>query len=196
MSVRSAAWLACVVAFALGGRVLAAQGFGPASTLSLHVELVEQASCALPSGEFMLMFELRTIYVNRGSAPVTLALSTERVAGMAVTPVSARPPGVVHVAGPPGPTSSFPGAVAVARPGWAQTGSVRAEVKVSGQNRTEGDALAPGEYGVQFEVEVLGHAGRGAFAPIRLSTAAVPVTIESPGQVQECGSASLRATDR
>ena len=195
--VRATGLVACVMAFAFTGRAPAAQGADLATTLSLHVELVEQAACALPDGEFLVMVDVRTIYVNHGATPVTLALNTERVTGMTIIPGATLPldgrNDVAQVAGASGRGSVLPGQVAVMRPGWAQTGSVRAAVRVSGGGRdTAGDALAPGEYHVRFHVEVLAHAGQGTFDPARLSTAAVPVTIESPGQVQECGSAALR----
>jgi hypothetical protein len=199
---RTAASVACVVAAIVCGGALSAQAPAlpvaqpPPPAVSLHVELVEQAACALPSGEFLLMFDLRTIYINGGPSAVSLALSTERVTGMTVTPVSAGPAGAIHVAGPAATVSTVPGEVVVARQGWAQTGDVRAEVKVAAGGGAYGDALAPGEYRFRFHVDVLAHAGRGAFEPLQLATASIPVTIEAPGQVQECGSASLRTRHR
>ena len=184
-----------VAVMSAGGHVAASNA--PLSVV-LHVELVEQAECLVGSDAYRVLFEVRTIYVNRGRVPVTLGVGTEQILAARFAPAGS--PGdvedeVLSFAAPPDAARGVAASRVVLAPGMAATG--RTGVWVPLTTGLDATSLAPGPYTARFDVGVMIAESGSDVAPLepaRLSTAPLTVTIHRPTQVQECGDArSLRA---
>ena len=202
---RSAVWAMLIAGVTLGlwGVLSATGAAGQPGRLVLRVELVEQAECVVSRDEYRVSFEMRTSYVNEGSAPVSLDLGNERIvrASFVAEGVSAGDPeAAVSFALPPG-ILVRPGGLrsrtAVVQPGWAVSGHTVVWAPLTTGASSEAFSLEPGVYTARFEVVVMAaetsaeDAGGTRHQPLRLSTLPLAVTTRASGQVQECGSFSV-----
>jgi hypothetical protein len=189
-------WLAGVlVAFVSAG--VSPYGLNRPLPLALHVELIEQAACVM-GHTHRVMFEVRTVYVNQGRAPVSIAVGTGRIVAASFAPAENTGAGTAGALSFGVPAGLLPSAAdetaagSVVGVGWAVSG--RTNVWLPLTTGSDAAHLSPGAYTARFDLTVMASdAGTGAasFEPVRLSTAPLAVTIHTPSQVQECGSFSL-----
>jgi hypothetical protein len=183
-----------VVVLVTSGGARASSEPGP---LALHVELIEQAACLVSRDAYHVWFEMRTVYVNQGRVPVSIAIGAERIVTASFTPAEDREAGADDAqsfAVPAGSRAAAAGQTTTGRviePGWAASG--RTSVWLPLTTGSDAARLTPGDYTARFDVSVVAAevgSGAASLEPVRLSTAPLAVTIHPPTQVQECGSSS------
>lgn len=188
---------AAIVAIAAGGGIARARVSAP--SIALQVELVERTYCAAAGGGYVASFEMRAVYVNRGEQPVEVALASAHAAGFELRPAGdAEPAPAAEPARADARVAEARAMLDIVRlePGWASvaTPHLRYRVRVAGGG-IDDDGVVPGRYRARFGVDVstraVGATGTpgpaSGFVPTRLYTALLPLAIEAPGQVQECG---------
>lgn len=173
----------------------AARASSEPAPLTLHVELIEQAACLVSGDAYRVVFEVRTVYVNQGRVPVSVAIGAERIATASFTSGEVPEAGADNALSFAAPAGSLTAAAAetmtgrVIQPGWAASGRVSVWLPLT--IGFDAARLVPGDYTARFDVSVMAaDAGSASLQPLRLSTGPLAVTIHPPTQVQECGSFS------